>query len=112
MYSVRSALLATAFLLLPVSAQAQDAANDYVLTLKDHAFSPKELTIPANTKIKLVIKNLDTTPAEFESYTLNREKIIGGNSEASVFIGPLPAGTYEYFDEFHEDTTKGTIIVK
>ncbi len=87
-------------------------ADDYILTVKDHAFSPKELTIPAGQKVKLIIKNLDPSPIEFESYELNREKIIAANGTGVVFVGPLKAGSYPFFDEFHMDTTKGTLIAK
>jgi hypothetical protein len=84
-------------------------AADYTLTIKDHKFDPPELAVPAGQKIKLTVKNLDPTPAEFESYDLNREKIIKGGAEAVVTIGPLDAGTYKFFDEFHEDTATGII---
>jgi len=87
-------------------------AEDYVITLKNNQFSPKELTVPVGQKIKIIVKNQDPTPAEFESSDLNREKIVGGNSEIIVFIGPLEAGKYGYFDDFHRDTTTGNIIAK
>ena len=87
-------------------------AEDYILTLKNNQFSPKELTIPAGQKVKIVVKNLDATPAEFESSDLNREKIVMENGEITVFVGPLDAGKYDFFDDFHRDTTTGTIIVK
>jgi hypothetical protein len=100
-------------LLLGLLALAAPAhADDYVLSLKDHQFSPRELTLPAGQKVKLRIRNLDPTPAEFESTDLNREKIIPGNSETIIFIGPVEAGTYHYFDDFRRDTTTGSIIVK
>lgn len=86
-------------------------ATDYVLTLKDHQFVPKALVLPANQKIKLVVKNQQSTPAEFESAELNREKVVEANSEITVILGPLDPGTYGYFDDFHRDTT-GTITVK
>ena len=87
-------------------------AEDYVLTLKNNQFSPKVLTIPAGQKIKITVKNQDATPAEFESSDLNREKVVAANSEITIFIGPLDAGSYGYFDDFHRDTTTGTIIAK
>ncbi len=87
-------------------------AEDYVLTLKDNHFSPKDLTIPVGQKVKITVKNQDATPAEFESSDLNREKVVGANGEIIVFIGPLDAGTYGYFDDFHRDTTIGTITAK
>ncbi len=87
-------------------------AEDYVITIKDHQFAPKELTVPAGQKIKLVVKNQDAAPAEFESSDLNREKVVAANGEITVFIGPLDAGRYTYFDDFHRATTTGVIIAK
>lgn len=87
-------------------------AEDYVITLKHNQFSPTELIVPAGQKIKITVKNLDPTPAEFESSDLNREKVVGANSEIIIFIGPLDAGRYGYFDDFHRDTTTGIIIAK
>lgn len=87
-------------------------AEDFVLTIKDHQFSPKELTVPAGQKIKLVIKNEDATPAEFESHGMKREKVVGAKAKITVFVGPLSAGRYEYFDDFHRDTTSGVIVAQ
>lgn len=88
------------------------AVEEYTLTLKDHKFTPQKLTIPADTKVKLIVKNEDATPAEFESDDFKREKIIKGNSQATIFVGPLKAGSYAFFDEFNEDSATGTLIVK
>lgn len=96
-----------AALLLPGAAQA----DDYTLTLKDHQFSPNPITIPANRKIKLTVKNLQSGPAEFESSDLNREKVVEANGQIVVYIGPLDPGKYGYFDDFNHTTT-GTIIAK
>ncbi|MBY0407951.1 MAG: cupredoxin domain-containing protein [Rickettsiales bacterium] len=97
-----------ALLLFPLPA----FAADYVLTLKDHAFTPAEITVPAGEKFTLLVKNEDSTVAEFESHELKREKIIQGNSEAKVALGPLKPGSYPFVEEFHEDKAKGTLIVK
>ena len=104
--------ISTVVLFFSILLSAAAYAEDYVITLKNNQFSPKELTIPAGQKIKLIVKNQDPTPAEFESSDLNREKVVGGNSEIIVFIGPLEAGRYGYFDDFHRDTTTGFIIAK
>ncbi len=82
------------------------------LVIKNHIFTPATLTIPADTKVKLNVKNEDPTPEEFESHDLKREKIIPGNSQAVIKVGPLKAGTYKYFGEFNEATAKGEIVVK
>jgi hypothetical protein len=86
-------------------------ADDYVLTLKDHQFSPANLEIPADKQVKIIVKNAGPAEAEFESSDLNREKIVSPGGEITVFIGPLSPGNYGYFDDFHRETT-GTIVVK
>lgn len=97
---------------LLASALPAAAVDTIELVIKDHKFQPAEITIPANTKVKLVVKNQDATPEEFESHTLHREKVIPGGAERTIFIGPLEAGTYEFFGEFNPKTAKGRVIVK
>ncbi len=84
----------------------------YEIFIKDHKFTPETITVPAGQKIKLIIHNQDPTPEEFESYDLNREKIILGNKKATIFVGPLKAGKYHYFGEFNMDTANGYIIAE
>ena len=85
---------------------------EYTVVIKDHRFDPVQIEVPANIKVKLIIDNQDATPEEFESYDLDREKVIAGNSKAVLFIGPLKTGSYNFVGEFHEDTAKGTILVQ
>jgi len=95
-------------LLVPLAAHA----TDYMLTIKDHRFQPADLTVPSGTKIKLRVENQDATPEEFESYTLNREKVIAGHSTVTIFIGPLEPGRYPFFGEFNATTAQGAIIAQ
>lgn len=100
-------------LLLPMLA-AEAAYADMLqlkLQLKDHLFSPTTLYVPAGEKIKLVIDNQDNTPEEFESFSLNREKVILGQKKGVVFIGPLEPGEHPFFGEYHPDSARGVIIV-
>lgn len=85
---------------------------EFILVIKNHVFVPAELTIPAGVKVKLIVDNQDSTPEEFESHELNREKVIPGNSRAKVVVGPLEPGVYPFFGEFHEATAQGKLIVK
>lgn len=95
----------------PISmAVAEEPSFD--LTIRNHRFEPETLTVPAGTRIKLVVHNADPTPEEFESYELNREKVIPGNSKATIYIGPLDPGTYPFFGEFHQSTAKGKVVAK
>ena len=85
---------------------------EFTIVIKGHKFQPAELTIPAGVKVVLIVDNQDSTPEEFESHELQREKIIPGNTRAKVFVGPLEAGSYPFFGEFHEATAQGKLIVK
>jgi len=107
------ALLGLALLIgFAFTAPAKAEVLTIEINIKDHLFSPDEIEIPADTKVKLVVNNLDPTPEEFESFELNREKIIVGGSKAIIFIGPLDPGRYNFFGEFNMDTAQGHITVK
>ena len=82
------------------------------LEILDHLFHPEEFRLPANTKVKLVVYNRDSTPEEFESYELNREKVIMGGRKANIFVGPLAPGVYPFFGEFNPKTAQGRVIAE
>ncbi|MGR9099199.1 MAG: cupredoxin domain-containing protein [Gammaproteobacteria bacterium] len=103
-------LLALSGLHFPAPTSAETPV--FELEIRNHLFYPSELEIPADTKVKLIVHNRDPSPEEFESYELNREKIIMGNSKGIVFIGPLPAGEYPFFGEFHMKTAQGKVVVR
>lgn len=94
----------------PVSRPAF-ATEPVVLTLKEHAFTPSEVKAPANERFRIEVTNEDSTPAEFESRDLRAEKIIVPGGKITVMAGPLRPGTYIFFDDYHPDTAKGTLIV-
>ena len=82
------------------------------LTLKNHRFEPAEPHAAANKPFAIEVTNLDSTPAEFESKTLRVEKVIAANSTVSVQIRALAPGRYRFFDDYHEDTTEGFLVVQ
>ncbi len=84
----------------------------FTINIREHLFYPAELEVPANQKIKLFIINEDATPEEFESYELNREKVILGGSKAVIFVGPLRPGVYPFFGEFNMSTAQGKLIAR
>ena len=99
-------------LLLIAVGSAHAAAPVIEIEIRDHLFFPAEFTVPSGQKIKLIIYNRDPTPEEFESYELNREKVIMGSSKGVIFIGPLKPGEYPFFGEFNPKTALGKIIVE
>ena len=103
-------VMVTASVLLAIASPA--SAAEVEISLKSNGFSPAEVTVPAGEAITLTVRNLDTTPAEFESKELKVEKVIAGNSSIVVKLRPLKPGRYVFFDEYHEDVAKGTLIAK
>ena len=88
------------------------AEAEALLVIKNHRFDPTELKVPAGQRVKLVVHNQDSTPEEFESHTMNREKVIPAGAKATIYIGPLKPGRYDFFGEYHEATAKGVVIAE
>ena len=111
---MRSSLIRGCFALASLLALCSETAAEpeVQLAIKNHRFEPTELKVPANQRVKLVVHNQDTTPEEFESKALNREKVIPGGAKATVFIGPLKPGRYGFVGEYNEATAKGTVVVE
>ncbi len=110
---IRVILLRTVMILSVLLMNSVYAAKPvFEISIREHLFYPSEIEIPSGIKVKLVIINEDSSSEEFESYELNREKIIMGNSKAIVFIGPLEPGRYLFFGEFNKKTAQGVILVK
>ena len=104
-------LLAAA--LLPLSLAALGAGEPEInVVIEGHKFTPDRIEVPAGQKVKLLVENKDAAPAEFESASLRIEKVIPGNSKATIFVGPLKAGEYKFVGEFNEKTANGVIVAK
>ena len=88
------------------------AEPEMLLVIKGHRFQPAEVKVPAGKRIKLIVHNQDPTPEEFESHSLNREKVIPGGAKATIFIGPLKPGRYTFFGEYNEATAQGAIVAE
>jgi hypothetical protein len=106
---LRAACVAVA---LSAGTLALAAEPEVLLVIKDHRFTPDEIKVPAGQRIKLTVHNQDSTPEEFESHKLNREKVIPPGAKAVIFIGPLKPGKYEFVGEYNEKTAKGVVIAE
>jgi hypothetical protein len=83
---------------------------EFRLVIRDHRYTPAELKIPAGQKVRLAVENQDPTVEEFESYELNREKIVPAHGRIVLFVGPLKPGRYEFLGEFNPATARGWLI--
>jgi len=104
--------LALGWALLHASAWLHAQDPEFRLVIKDHKFEHVEIIVPAGKKVKLIIENKDATAEEFESYELNREKVVPANGQVPLFVGPLKPGRYPFFGDFNKDTAKGVLIAQ
>jgi plastocyanin len=98
-------------LALAVAAPARADDSGIVISIKGGKFEPAEVPVPAGQKVKLLVRNADATMSEFESHEFHREKVVPPGGEVVVYVGPLDAGRYEFFDDFHPEN-RGHLVVK
>lgn len=87
------------------------AIEEFHIELKDHLFYPSKIEIPAHQKVKLIVHNLDPTPEEFDSFDLNRDKVVFAKRQAVIYVGPLQPGEYGFFGEYNPNTARGVVVV-
>jgi plastocyanin len=114
MLMVRNQLALTRAVMLGVFTfgVAHAADQEIALVIKNHRFEPAELKVPAGQRVKLVVHNQDITAEEFESYALNREKIVPAGAKTTIFIGPLKPGRYAFFGDYNQATAQGAIVAE
>ena len=96
----------------PAVAADDPPEPEYALSIREHRFSPAQIEIPANTIVRLVVRNEDSSPEEFDSARLRRERVILGGAEVTIYIGPLPPGIYDFIGEFHPDSAQGRVVAR
>jgi hypothetical protein len=98
---------------LQACSKAQTASGPPIaLMLKDHRFSPAEISVKANQPFDIEVTNGDGVADEFDSDSLKREKVIAGGQKGIVHVGPLPPGRYPFMGEYHAKTAQGAVIVQ
>ena len=105
--------MATLLVALPIVYAAPAGAQQapITITVRDHQFVPAETAVPAGVKVELIVRNEQTVPAEMESTSLHREKVVPPGASVSIFVGPLSPGRYEFFDDFFP-ATRGALVVR
>jgi len=103
-------LIVLVTLLCPTSARGDDTVIE--LRFENRRFTPQTITVPANQAVTLRITNVSKEPIEFESFKLNREKVVGPGETVVVRLPALRPGSYDFYDDFHQDVPAGSIIAK
>jgi hypothetical protein len=105
------AIAALAAIFVTAAAGAEDMAV-FAIEMKDGAIKPLRLEVPANRTFKIELHNIGTTPAEFESVELHREKVLAPQSSSFIVFKNLSPGEYKVFDDFHPDAPQAVLVAK
>ena len=104
------------FITLTVYAEGASPSNIPEKTTEidfaNHRFSPQTLVVPAGQPLQIKVVNSSREKIEFESFSLNREKVVEPGESITVRLPALRAGSYDFFDDFHQDVPEGTIVAK
>jgi plastocyanin len=95
---------------IATSSRADDAIAE--LRFDQHQFKPLKLEVPAGRPLIIKVTNTSKETIEFESFKLNREKAVSPGETIIVHLPALSPGTYDFYDDFHQDVPEGTIVAK
>jgi plastocyanin len=112
MTPVRTLAVLAAVTALAAFGTAYAAEPQVLLVIRNHRFEPAELKVPSGQRVKVIVHNQDATPEEFESHSMNREKVVPGGAKATIYIGPLTPGRYDFYGEYNEATAKGAVVAE
>jgi heme/copper-type cytochrome/quinol oxidase subunit 2 len=80
------------------------------LSFHNGQVEPVSLALPANTPVKLQVTNSSDAVIEFESFELNRERVVQPGQTITVNLPPLSPGNYAFVDDFSNGAVKGQIV--
>jgi hypothetical protein len=88
------------------------AATPIEICFQDHHFVPQNLTVPAGQELTINVVNASKETIEFESFKLNRERAVSPGETIKVQLPALSPGSYDFYDDFHQDVPEGSIVAK
>ncbi len=97
-------------LAFPAVIDAADSAAE--LRFENHHFTPQTLAVPAGQQLAIKVVNASNETIEFESFRLNREKVVPPGQATTVRLPALSPGNYDFYDDFHQDVPEGAIVAK
>ena len=91
---------------------AVPTSNSIEIRFDQHRFTPSKVEVPAGVPLTIRVVNVSRERIEFESFKLNREKVVEPGASIVVQLPALRAGSYDFYDDFHDDVPEGTIVAR
>jgi plastocyanin len=82
------------------------------IRFENHHFEPAKLSVAAGRPLTLKVTNASNETIEFESFKLNREQALSPGETITVRLPALSAGSYDFYDDFHQDVPEGTLVAQ
>jgi plastocyanin len=111
---LKTILIRPALLILVLVARAAAPAADpttVALAVEEGGFSPAEVEAPTAARLRVEVTNHTAAAMEFESFDLNRERVVQPGQTITVYLSGLAPGRYDFFDDFHQ-ARRGTLLIK
>lgn len=111
---VALAALAIGFVMTASPLVARATADEATTQIKfeNGHFEPTSFNVAAGAPIKVTVLNNSDSVIEFESFELNRERVVQPGGSITVLLPKLDPGQYHFFDDFHHDVPQGTITAQ
>ena len=93
----------------PAPAEEGDDGDSTTLTAANFAFDPPSLTVAAGSTIEFT--NEDDTVHSFTIDEADVDEDADGGASATVDLGAMEAGTYDFYCKYHKDSMTGTLEV-
>lgn len=90
----------------------QTPKNKVEIHYSNRHFEPTKISVAADKEITIRVINNSGERIEFESFRLHREKVVEAGATLVLHLPPLKPGTYDFFDDFHEDVPEGQLVVR
>lgn len=105
-------VLAIAALVLAGLSGAAHASDSVELRYANHCFVPGNIKVPAGQALTIKVVNASKQTIEFESFKLNRENVVTPGETIVVRLPALSPGSYDFYDDFHQDVPQGSIVAR
>ena len=86
------------------------AVDSNTIRFEGHHFVPQTLHVITGQPLVLKVINFSNETIEFESFKLNREIAMTPGELITVRLPALSSGSYDFYDDFHQDVPKGEIV--
>jgi Cupredoxin-like domain len=87
-----------------------DTRYSIEIQFNNHRFIPQKVEVHAGMPLTIRVLNSSKERIEFESFKLGRENVVEPGQAIVLQLPALRPGTYDFYDDFHDDVPEGVIV--